>query len=303
MSVISSSESTLDTISQSVKDTSTSAFSNDVIEASRRCLILVDFWAKWCSPCKQLTPILESVVATYVGKVKLVKLNIDEHPAIAGQLRVQSLPTVYAFRNGQLIDGFMGIQPESAIREFIDRAIEPDMKSELKGKLTQAEEALGVGNLQIAADIYATILQSEPQNPDALCGLANCYLSSGDRERARQTIALIPPEKNHLSSVKSIIATLELVEKTPFAKELGPLEARLKANPADSEARFELAIAAAANGDKKRAVDELLDLFRLDRNWNQGAARKQLLQFFDAWGPKDPHTLDGRKRLSSLMFA
>ena len=289
--------------SQLVKDTTTSAFGKDVIEASGDCLVLVDFWAAWCGPCKQLTPLLERVVTSYKGKVRLVKLNIDEHPAIAGQLRIQSLPTVYAFRNGQPVDGFTGAQPESAIRELIDRALGPDAEADIANALAHAENALETGNLQAAAEIYASILQVEAQHPDALAGLASCYLKSGDNDRARQTIALVPPEAMNAPSVARILATLELADKAPAAKDLTALEARLEADPSDHEARLELAIAAAAGGDKGRAIQELLDLFRRDRAWGDEAARKQLIQFFEAWGPKDPHTLDGRRRLSSLMFA
>ncbi len=292
-----------DAVSELVKDTSTSAFGKDVIEASRDCLVLVDFWAAWCGPCKQLTPILERVVTSYKGKVRLVKLNIDEHPAIAGQLRIQSLPTVYAFRDGQPVDGFMGLQPESAIRELIDRALGPYEQANMAEALAQAEEALETDNLQAAAELYASILQAEAQNPDALAGLATCYVKSGDNERARQTIALVPPDKQNVPSVARILAMLELADKAPDATDLTPLEARLEADPTDHEARLELAIAAAASGDKARAIEELIDLFRRDRNWNDEAARKQLVQFFEAWGPKDAHTLDGRRRLSSLMFA
>jgi putative thioredoxin len=286
-----------------IKDTSTAAFAADVIDASRECLVLVDFWAAWCGPCKQLTPVLESVVNSYQGKVRLVKLNVDEHPAIAGQLRVQSLPTIYAFRNGQPLDGFMGAQPESAIREFIDRLLGPDAAAETAEILAEADQAFEAGNLQGAAEIYASLLQAEPQQPDALAGLAKCYLKSGDIERARQTISLVPPDKTDTPSVASVLANLELAEKAPTAADFGPLEARLAGNPADHEARLELAVAAAAAGDKERAIDELLEIFRRDRNWNDEAARKQLIQFFEAWGPKDPSTLDGRRRLSSLMFA
>lgn len=286
-----------------IKDTTTAAFGKDVIEASRDALVLVDFWADWCGPCKQLTPLLESVVTSYGGKVRLVKINVDEHPAIAGQLRIQSLPTVYAFRDGQPLDGFMGAQQESGIREFIDRVLGPDAQAETQQALEQAEQAFEAGDLQSAAEIFAAILQADGQHPDALAGLAKCYLKSGDVERAKQTIALVPPDKVNTSSVASVNAMLELSEKAPPAAETGHLESRLAANPADHEARLELAVAVAAAGDKERAVDELIELFRRDRNWNDEAARKQLVQFFDAWGPKDPHTIDGRRKLSSLMFA
>ncbi len=286
-----------------IKNTSTAAFATDVIEASRDSLVLVDFWAEWCGPCKQLTPLLETVVKSYGGKVRLVKLNVDEHPAIAGQLRIQSLPTVYAFRNGKPLDGFMGAQQESGLREFIDRLLGPDAEAETQAAIDQAEQAFEAGDLQGAAQIYAAILQSDGQQPDALAGLAKCYLQSGDTERAKQTIALVPPDKANNPAVASVTATLELAEKAPTASEFGPLEARLAANPADHEARFEIAMAAAAAGDKERAIGELLEVFRRDRGWNDEAARKQLVQFFEAWGPKDPHTLEGRRQLSSLLFS
>ena len=286
-----------------IKDATTASFGKDVIEGSRDSLVLVDFWAAWCGPCKQLTPVLEKVVGSYGGKVRLVKLNVDENPAIAGQLRVQSLPTVYAFRDGQPLDGFMGAQPESAIREFIDRLLGPDVKAEAAETLAMAEQAFEAGDLQTAAEIYASMLQQDGQQPDALAGLAKCYLQSGDVERAKQTIDLVPPDKANTPSVASVKATLELAEKAPQSGELAELEQRLASNPADHQVRLDLAVAAAAAGNKERAVDELIELFRRDRNWNDEAARKQLVQFFEAWGPQDPQTLDGRRRLSSLMFS
>jgi putative thioredoxin len=286
-----------------VKETTTAQFAADVMEASKQALVLVDFWADWCGPCKQLAPILEKVVLSYGGKVRLVKLNVDQHPAVAGQLRIQSLPTVYAFRDGQPLDGFMGAQPESGIREFIDRLLGPDEAAQLAEILAQANAALEADDLQTAAQTFAGILQADGQNPDALAGLAQCYLKSGDIERARQTIALVPPNKTGNAAVSAVMAALELAEKAPTITDTSGLEQRLAANPADHQTRMDLAMAFAANGDKERAVDELIELFRRDRNWEDQAARKQLVQFFEAWGPKDPATVDGRRRLSSLMFA
>jgi putative thioredoxin len=286
-----------------VYDTSTATFQQDVLEASRDALVLVDFWADWCGPCKQLTPVIENVVRSYGGKVRLAKLNVDQHPAISGQLRIQSLPTVYAFRDGRPVDGFAGAQPESAIREMIDRHLGADAEAELDEILGQASQALEAGDLQAAAEIYAAILQQDPQNTPALAGLAHCYMKSGDTERARQTIALVPPDKQSEQDVASVLAALDLADRAANAVDTSALEARVAANPADHEARLELAVAFAGNGEKERAVDELIDLFKRDRNWNDEAARKQLLQFFEAWGPKDPATLDGRRKLSSLLFA
>jgi putative thioredoxin len=286
-----------------VKDTSTAAFGADVIEASRSALVLVDFWADWCGPCKQLAPVLEKVVTSYRGRVRLVKLNVDQHPAIAGQLRIQSLPTVYAFKDGQPLDGFMGAQPESAIREFVDRLLGPDDAAQLAEALAAAQEAFDTGDLQTAAQAYAMILQGDAQNADALAGLSQCYLKSGDIDRARQTIALVPPDKESNVAVSAVKAALDIAENAPQITDTSGLEARIAANPADYQARMDLALAAAAAGDKETAIDQLLEIFRRDRNWQDEAARKQLVQFFEAWGPKDPHTQDGRRRLSSLLFA
>lgn len=286
-----------------IYDTSTASFAKDVIDASRDALVLVDFWADWCGPCKQLTPVIEKVVTSYGGKVRLAKLNVDQHPAISGQLRIQSLPTVYAFLDGQPVDGFAGAQPESAIRELIDRHLGAAAQADLAQVIDQARQMLEADDLQGAAQMFAAILQEDAQHPAALAGLSQCYLKSGDIERARQTIGLVPPDKQSEPAVASVLAAIDLADRAANVVDTTELEERLAANPADHEARLELAVAKAGNGDKERAVDELIELFRRDRNWNDEAARKQLLQFFEAWGPKDPHTLDGRRRLSSLMFA
>jgi putative thioredoxin len=286
-----------------IKDTTTANFAKDVLEASRSALVLVDFWAAWCGPCRQLTPILEKVVRSYNGKVRLVKLNVDEHPAIAGQLRVQSLPTVYAFRDGRPLDGFMGAQPESAVRAFIDRLLGEDSQADVEAFLQAAEQTLEAGDLQQAAQMYAAVLQEDRENVVALAGLAKCYLKSGDIARAEQTIALVPPDKRQASAVASVAAALELARKAGAAGDVADLQAKVEANPANLQARFDLALALAARDDKAGAVDQLLEIYRRDRNWNDEAARKQLIQLFDAWGPKDPHTIEGRRRLSSLMFA
>jgi putative thioredoxin len=289
-----------------IKSTTTTAFAKDVLEASRKALVLVDFWAHGCAPCKQLMPVLEKVVRSYGGKVRLVKLNIDEHPAIAGQLRIQSVPTVYAFRDGRPLDGFMGAQPESVIRQIIDRLLGPggddDGAGDIEAVLASGDQALAEGDLPGAAEVYAAVLEVDQQNVQALLGLARVYVKSGDFKRAEATLELIAPDKRKQSAFDSVKATLDLARKAGTADNRVELETRLIADPADHQARFDLAVALAARGEKEQAVDHLLEIVRRNRTWNEEAARQQLVQLFEAWGPKDPATTDGRRKLSSLLF-
>ena len=290
-----------------IKDTTTANFMKDVIEASRTSLVIVDFWANWCGPCKQLAPVLEKVVKSYGGKVRLVKLDTDAHPSIAAQLRVQSLPTVYAFRDGRPLDGFVGVQPESMLRQFVDRLLGDDAGLDAGPSLTDilaaAEEAFDAGDLQGAAEAYSAVLQEDQTNVEALAGVARCYLKSGDVERATQMLALVPPDKEGAAPVQAVKAAIELSAKAAGSSETAALEAKLAKDPADHQARYDLAVALAASGHKGEALEHLLTIVRRDRKWNEEAARKQLVQLFEVWGPKDEFTVDGRKRLSSILFA
>jgi putative thioredoxin len=286
-----------------IKNTTAATFAKDVIEASRQVPVLVDFWAPWCAPCKQLTPIIEKIVRAQNGKVRMVKINVDENQTIASQLRVQSLPTVYAFRDGRPLDGFMGAQPESAVKAFVDRLLGEEAATDAAAAVEAADKALEAGDLQGAAEVYAAVLQEDPQNVAALAGLAKCYLKSGDVARAEQTIGLVPPDKRETAAVASVRAALDLAKMAAKAGDTSKLEATVKAEPANHQARIDYAMALAAGGKKEQAVDQLLESIRRDRKWNEEAARKQLVQFFDAWGPKDAATLDGRRRLSSILFS
>lgn len=286
-----------------VKDATMATFAKDVLEASRSVPVLVDFWAVWCEPCKQLTPVLEKVVRSFGGKVRLVKVNIDQNQALAGQLRIQSIPTVYAFRDGRPLDGFQGAQPEGAVRAFVERLLGEEAALDAAAAIAAADQALEAGDLHGAAEIYAALLQEDPQNPAALAGLARCYLKSGDVARAEQTLALVPPDKRESGPVASVRAALELAKVAGTAGDVAKLKAKAEADPGNHQARIDYAVALAAGGQKAEATDQLLESFRRDRKWNEEAARKQLVKLFDAWGPKDPATLEGRRKLSSMLFS
>ena len=286
-----------------VKDTTTQAFMKDVIEESKHQPVLVDFWAPWCGPCKQLTPVLEKAVKAAKGKVKLAKMNIDEHPAIPGQMGIQSIPAVIAFSNGQPVDGFMGALPEGQVTAFLERITKGAVGAEEKDLLKAADTALAEGNATGAADTYAQLLAEDSTNVLALAGLARCYVATGALEQAKQTLALIPEAKRNDATVAAARAALEIAEQAKSIGPLGDLEDKVLADPLDHQARFDLAVALNANGKREDAVKHLIDIVKRDRKWNDDGARKQLVQFFEAWGATDPATVEGRKRLSSILFS
>jgi putative thioredoxin len=286
-----------------IKDATTQSFMKDVIEESKRQPVLVDFWAPWCGPCKQLTPILEKVVRAAKGKVKLVKMDIDAHPAIPGQMGIQSIPAVIAFVNGQPADGFMGLLPESQVLAFLERLTKDRIGSEEMDLLKTADAALADGDVAGAADLYAKMLAQDGANIGALAGLARAYLHTGSLEQAKQTLAMVPEAKRNDPAVAAARAALELAEQ---AKSVGPiteLEGKIAANALDHQARFDLAVALNSKARRLEAVDHLMEIVKRDRKWNDDGARKQLVQFFEAWGPTDEATVAGRKRLSSILFA
>jgi putative thioredoxin len=287
-----------------VKETSTKDFRADVLDASRSVPILVDFWAPWCGPCKQLTPILEKAVKAAKGKVKLVKMNIDDHPQIAGQLGIQSIPAVIAFKDGQPLDGFMGAIPETQVTAFIDRVAGPSAAGAgVEEALKEATKALAARDFAGAADLFSGVLQDDPENMKALGGLIRCFVALGELAQARGLLAGLTPEQDKDAAIAGARAALELAAQAEKLGSASDLNRRLEANPNDHQARFDLAVVLNGEGDRAGATEQLLEIVRRSRSWNEEAARKQLVQFFEAWGPKDPAAIAGRQRLSSLLFA
>jgi len=277
-----------------------------VLEASKETPVIVDFWAPWCGPCKTLGPMLEKAVLEAKGAVRLVKINIDENQEIAQQLRIQSVPTVYAFKDAQPADGFMGAVPESQISLFIQNLIgDAGAAASTEGALELAAQALETGDITAAAQIFGQILQEDPGNPNAVAGLAKCYLITGDLEQARNTLGLVRPDAKEDDAIRAVEAEIALKEKTASSgnTETDPLRARVEADPSDLQARYDLALALDGADDREGAVDQLLEIIRSEREWNEGAARAHLLTLFEAMGPGDPRTVDARRRLSTILFA
>jgi putative thioredoxin len=289
-----------------IKNSSTATFMADVIDASHDAAVVVDFWAPWCGPCKQLGPALEKAVRDARGAVRLVKINIDENPELAQQMRIQSIPAVYAFKDGRPVDGFVGALPDSQVKQFIGRlaAGAGAGPSPIDEALALAQEAMGAGDAARAANIYTQVLQHEPGNPVATASLARIAVGRKEFAKARQLLERVPKEHAGHAEIAAARAALELAEAGSKAQgAVGELRQRLQQNANDHEARYELASALFAAGQRAEAVDELLDLVKRDRKWNEEAARKQLVKFFEALGHADPLTVAARKRLSSILFA
>ncbi|MCI3134009.1 thioredoxin family protein [Phenylobacterium aquaticum] len=283
-----------------IKDGSDAGFMADVVEASQTTPVIVDFWAPWCGPCKQLGPSIEKAVLAAKGKVKLVKIDIDKHPQYAGQLRVQSIPAVFAFVGGRPVDGFMGALPDSQVKQFVDRIAGQAPANETDELLAMAKESLELGDIGGAAQAYAQILQGDPTHVKALGGLAKCYLTGGDAERAAEIAAMAPADAKD-PDLESVRAALALADEAP--SETTEFERRLAANPDDHEARFEISKALAAVGRWQEASDHLLTIIEKDRTWNDEAARKQLLTVFEAAGGASDIARQGRRRLSAILFS
>jgi putative thioredoxin len=286
-----------------VKDTTTADFRQDVIAESARQPVLVDFWAPWCGPCKQFTPVLEKAVKAAGGKVKLVKMNIDEHPGIAGQLGIQSIPAVIAFTRGQPVDGFMGALPEGQVKGFIERLVGPAGPGPVEEMLAEADALAAEGDAAGAAELYAAVLAQEPENAAAIANLAKLHLDLGDLDGAKRFLAMAPQGKENDPAIAGARAAIELASQAASLGDLADLQRRVEADPNDHGARFDLAVGLSAKGKREEAVTHLLDIVRRDRSWNEDGARKQLVQFFEAWGPTDEATRTGRRRLSSILFA
>ena len=286
-----------------VVDVTTADFMTEVIEESKKRPVLVDFWAPWCGPCKQLTPTLEKAIAKAGGKVRLAKMNIDENPEVAGQMGVQSIPAVFAFIDGRPADGFMGTQGEAQVQAFIDKLIGPQGPSQAEEMIAAGEAALSEGNPQGAANLFAQVLQVEPDNMAAMAGMLKVYVAAGELETARNALSSLTDEMKADPGIQAAQAALDLAEKAASLGNPAELQARLDAAPDDQQARFDLALVHNAMNNRQAACDALVEIVQRDRSWKDDGARKELLRLFEAWGPSDPASIAGRKKLSRVLFS
>jgi putative thioredoxin len=283
-------------------DVTLQGFRADVMDESTRRLVLVDFWAPWCGPCKQLGPVLEKIVKAAGGKIRLAKMNIDEHPQIAQKLGVQSIPAVVAFQNGQMVDGFMGVLPESEIKTFIERCIGP-VGVDVEALFAEAQALLDAGELDAAEPVFYAVIQTDPAHAGAISGLARLAVARGDLDAAKALLDTIPAKQAQAAPVAAARAALALAEQAGAVGDFALLLTQVEKVPDDHQARYDLAVALNAAGRRDDAAAQLLNLFKRDRNWNDDAARKLLLQLFESWGPLDPATRSARRQLSSLLFS
>jgi putative thioredoxin len=293
-----------------IKDSDQTKFAKDVLEASRTVPVIVDFWAPWCGPCKTLQPMIEKVVREAKGAVKLVKIDIDKNQMLAQQLRIQSIPAVYAFFGGRPVDGFMGAVPESQVKQFVDRLVQAaggapgeGGADDLAAALEHAKQAVAENDFALASQIYNEVLEVAPDNLMAIAGLARCHVQAGNLDQAKAVLAKVPPKDKSNAEIAAVQASIDLAEQAKSAGPVGDLKTKAAADPKDFQARLDLALAYWAGGQRQEAIDELLAMIKLDRNWNEAAARQQLLKFFEALGFTDPLAVDGRKRLSTILFS
>jgi len=289
-----------------IKDSTTATFMDDVIDASMQTPVIVDFWATWCGPCKQLTPILEKVVTEARGAVKLAKVDIDKNPEIAKQLKIQSIPAVFAFIGGRPVDAFQGALPESQVKAFVDKlsaTAGTTQANPIADALAQAKEMLDAEDFAAAGSIYQQVVEHDPENLPARAGLVRCLVTAGELAQASEVLTAVPDDKRDDAEIAAAWSVLELAQKSAGAGDLGGLERRIEAEPGDHQVRFDLALALYGTGRHSDAIDQLIEIIRRDRTWNDEAARKELLQLFEAMGPTNPETIAGRRKLSALLFS